>query len=154
MPHPFLIASQSDYLIQIVDINSHTEWQTVQIQISWLLQKPTDQDLLWLQKQGISGFSRTRVKTGSIWLQLWTYASFISTSLPVIPFLHSQTYPSYLAMPFLTVLDLYSPRHWVVCYLSSSWKLLFVSVMLLLSTGNLTVTYLNPSPAESRYTLS
>ena len=30
--------SQSDYLIQIVDINSHTEWQTVQIQISWVLQ--------------------------------------------------------------------------------------------------------------------
>ena len=39
MPHPFLLVSQSDYLIQIVDINSHTEWQTVQIQISWLLQK-------------------------------------------------------------------------------------------------------------------
>ena len=37
MPHPFQILSQSDYLIQIVDINSHTEWQTVQIQISWQL---------------------------------------------------------------------------------------------------------------------
>ena len=37
MPHPFQIFSQSDYLIHIVDINSHTEWQTVQIQISWLL---------------------------------------------------------------------------------------------------------------------
>ena len=33
MPHPPLIISQSDYLIQIVDINSQTEWQTVQIQI-------------------------------------------------------------------------------------------------------------------------
>ena len=39
MPHPFQILSQSDYLIQIFYINSHTEWQTVQIQISWLLQK-------------------------------------------------------------------------------------------------------------------
>ena len=39
--------------IQIADINSHTEWQTVQIQISWLLlQKPTDLDLHYLQKQG------------------------------------------------------------------------------------------------------
>ena len=38
MPHPLLIVSQSDYLIQTVDISSHTEWQTVQIQISWLLQ--------------------------------------------------------------------------------------------------------------------
>ena len=33
MSHPLLFVSQSDSLIQIVDINSHTEWQTVQIQI-------------------------------------------------------------------------------------------------------------------------
>ena len=63
MPHPLLIFSQSDYLIQIVDINSHIEWQTVQIQISWLLQKPTDLDLHCLQQQGISVFSRTRVNS-------------------------------------------------------------------------------------------
>ena len=56
MPCPFQIFSQSDYLIQIVDKNLHTEWQTVQIQ------KPTDLDLHCLQRQGISGFSRTRVK--------------------------------------------------------------------------------------------
>ena len=31
---PLLIFSQSDSLIQVVDINSNTEWQTVQIQIS------------------------------------------------------------------------------------------------------------------------
>ena len=53
MPCPFLFFSQSDYLIQIADINSRTEWQTVQ--------KPTDLDLHCLQRQGISGFSRTRV---------------------------------------------------------------------------------------------
>ena len=34
----------------------------MQIQISWLLQKPTDLDLHCLQRKGISGFSRTRVK--------------------------------------------------------------------------------------------
>ena len=34
----------------------------MQIQISWLLQKPTDLDLHCLQRQGISWFSRTRVK--------------------------------------------------------------------------------------------
>ena len=34
----------------------------MQIQISWLLQKPTDLDLHCLQRQGISGFSRTTVK--------------------------------------------------------------------------------------------
>ena len=34
----------------------------MQIQISWLLQKPTDLDLHCLQRQYISGFSRTRVK--------------------------------------------------------------------------------------------
>ena len=33
----------------------------MQIQISWLLKKPTDLDLHCLQSQGISGFSRTRV---------------------------------------------------------------------------------------------
>ena len=43
--HTLFKFSQSDYLIQIVDVNSHTEWQTVQIQISWLLQKSTDLDL-------------------------------------------------------------------------------------------------------------
>ena len=44
MPCPFQIFSQSDYLIQIVDINSHTEWQTMQIQISWLLRS----QLIWI----------------------------------------------------------------------------------------------------------
>ena len=67
-PLLLLIFSQSDYLIQIIDINSHTSWQTVQIQISWLLQKPTDLDLDCLQRKGISGFSRTRVKGPSVML--------------------------------------------------------------------------------------
>ena len=35
----------------------------MQIQISWLLKKPTDLDLHCLQRQGISAFSMTRVKT-------------------------------------------------------------------------------------------
>ena len=38
----------------------------MQIQISWLLQKPTDLDLHCLQMQSISGFSRTRVKIISL----------------------------------------------------------------------------------------
>ena len=38
------------------------EWQTMQIKISWLLQKPTDLDLHCLPRQGISGFIRKRVK--------------------------------------------------------------------------------------------
>ena len=56
MSHPFLIVNQSGYLIHIVDTNSHTEWQTLQIQISWLLQKPADMDLHCLQKaeQGLT----------------------------------------------------------------------------------------------------
>ena len=44
MPCLFQIFSQSDYLFQIVDINLHTEWQTVQIQISWLLRS----QLIWI----------------------------------------------------------------------------------------------------------
>ena len=53
---PFLTVSQSDYLIQIADINSHTEWQTVLIQISWLL-KPTDLDLYCFEEANWSGFT-------------------------------------------------------------------------------------------------
>ena len=62
MPRPLLIISQSVCLTKVVDTNSHTKGQTVQIQISWLLQKPIDLDLHCLQRQGISGFSRSRVK--------------------------------------------------------------------------------------------
>ena len=57
----------------------------MQIQISWLLQKPTDLDLHCLQRQGISGFSRTRVKSiflahifqksVKIFFQHWSYNS-------------------------------------------------------------------------------
>ena len=57
MPHRLLIFSQSDYFIKVVDTNSHSNWQIVQIQISWLLH--------YLQKKGISGFSRTRVNTAN-----------------------------------------------------------------------------------------
>ena len=44
MSRPLQIFNQSDYLIQIDDIDSHTEWQTVQIQISWLLRS----QLIWI----------------------------------------------------------------------------------------------------------
>ena len=56
MSRPFLIFSQSDYLIQVVDANSNTEWKIVQIQIS-----NSDLDQHCLQRQGISEFSRTRI---------------------------------------------------------------------------------------------
>ena len=72
MPCPLLTFSQSDNLIQVVDMNSNTEWQTVQFQIIWLLKKPTDLDLHCLQRHGISGFSRTRVKFK------WTKTEIIS----------------------------------------------------------------------------
>ena len=76
MPRPLPIVSQSDYLIQVVNTNSHTKWCTVQIQISWLLQKPTDLDLHCLQRQCISGFSRTRIKPNAFNPWFYTY-SFI-----------------------------------------------------------------------------
>ena len=63
MPHPFLIFSQSDYLIWVFDRNSHIQWQTVQIQISWLLQKPTDLNLHCLLGQGMSCSAREGLKT-------------------------------------------------------------------------------------------
>ena len=58
MPHPHLISSQKDYLIQVFDRNSQIKWQTVQIQISWLLQKPTDLDFHCLLRQGMSCSAR------------------------------------------------------------------------------------------------
>ena len=61
MPRPLVSFSKSVYLIQFADTNSNTEWQTVQIQISLLLQKSTDLNLHCLQWQDISEFSRTRV---------------------------------------------------------------------------------------------
>ena len=48
MSFPLLVFSLSDYFIQVIDTNSNTDWQTVQIQIIWLLEKPTDLDLLCL----------------------------------------------------------------------------------------------------------
>ena len=59
MARPLLIFSQSGYLIQVVDTNSHTSWQTVQIQMGYL-------GLHCLQRQGISGFKRTRVNNQNI----------------------------------------------------------------------------------------
>ena len=46
-------------------------WQTEQIQISWLLQKPTDLDLHCLQRQGISRLSRTRVNMKKQDMEAW-----------------------------------------------------------------------------------
>ena len=45
MPCLLLMTNQSDSLFQIFDINSHTEWQTVQIQISWLQSR---NQLIWI----------------------------------------------------------------------------------------------------------
>ena len=61
MPCSLLIFCQSIYLMQIVNANSNTEWQTVRIQISLLLQKSTFLDVQCLQRQGISGFSGVRL---------------------------------------------------------------------------------------------
>ena len=56
----------------------------MQIQISWLLQKPTDLDLHCLQRQGISGFSRTRVRDIDILLGLlYHWPVTIITLLPL-----------------------------------------------------------------------
>ena len=87
----FLIGSQSDCLIQFVDTNSHTEWQAVQIQISWLLQKPTDLDLHCLQRQGISGFSRTRLRSACT-----------SSLSRLFPFLYHNIFTSWTAKTLIS----------------------------------------------------
>ena len=71
MPYLLLISGQSDYLIRVFDRNSHISWQTVQIQINWLPQKPTDLDLHCLQRKCITGLSRTRVNI-AVWTRRMT----------------------------------------------------------------------------------
>ena len=56
MPCTLLIISQSDYLIQVVDTNLHTMINSADPD-----QKATDLELLCLQRQGMSEFSRTGV---------------------------------------------------------------------------------------------
>ena len=62
MPHPLVIFSQSDYLIQVVHSNVKYLMTNSADPDQLASKKPTDLDLHCLQRQGISGFSRTRVK--------------------------------------------------------------------------------------------
>ena len=70
MSHSFLISNQSDYLTWVYDRNSHIYWQTVQIQISWLLQKPTNLDLHCLLRQGMSCSAREGLSMVKVFVQL------------------------------------------------------------------------------------
>ena len=88
----FQIFRLSDYLTQTADINSHAEWQTVQIQISWLLRS----QLIWIYTvckcrvypgsagQGLRGTSKEyplhmfllRNKNSIVWMwypNIWSY---------------------------------------------------------------------------------
>ena len=82
MPPPLLIFSQSVYLIQAVDTNSNTELQTVQIQISWFLKKPTDLDLHCSQRQGISGSSRTGINISQVLLNKNELMPYVTSVCP------------------------------------------------------------------------
>ena len=61
MPHPLLIFSQSEYLIQVV-IQIDMLILTNSVDPDQLVSSDSVQILHCLQRQGISGFSRTRVK--------------------------------------------------------------------------------------------
>ena len=65
MPCQFPIFSQSDYLIQVVDIYKFAYLIAKSADPDQLasseVQRPTDLALHCLQRQGIPGFSRTRV---------------------------------------------------------------------------------------------
>ena len=58
MPCPLVIVSHSVRWINIVNTNSQTKQQTMQIQISWLLQKPTDLDQHCLQRKAYQGAAK------------------------------------------------------------------------------------------------
>ena len=74
MPRPFSIPSRSDFLVRsaVLGIDSHTQWQAVRIRIWWLLQRSTNLDLHCLQRQGMFGFSRTRVTRYTCWYSVKT----------------------------------------------------------------------------------
>ena len=60
----------SSVSIKILDLSSKKN-ETVKIQTSWLLQKPTDLDLHCLQRQGITEFKRTTVKMSEYLGEIW-----------------------------------------------------------------------------------
>ena len=81
---------------------------TVQIQISWLLKKPTDLDLLCLQRQDIFGFSMTRVKAkicieGKLFWVL-AFCTCLTTSFSTVQrtlnFTCGWGLPMYIFLPF------------------------------------------------------
>ena len=82
-PALFQIFSQSDYLVQIVDINSHSEWQTVQIQISWLLRS----QLIWIYT-----VCKGSVYPGSAGLELSPPVVFLLTVPRRVPQLYSSLF--------------------------------------------------------------
>ena len=93
MPRPFPIISQSDYLIQIVD-KKCTYWMSNSADPDQL----TSSEANWsgstcLQRQGISGFSRTRVKVNCLNCYIW----FLSTLKTICPYF----LPSAICPPFL-----------------------------------------------------
>ena len=69
----------------------------MQIQISWLLQKPTDLDLHCLQSQGISGFSRTRVKEDFVFMQLNPFCTNIKKNTHIELFINHS--PQFMIFP-------------------------------------------------------
>ena len=100
----------------------------MQIQISWLLQQPTDLDLHCLQRQGISRFSRTRVKwhwidqtSVYIWItQNSTYKYPLQTLFYILDKCGIFS-PQTIKVNVLKVWTLYSIPLWLkLCFLCSS----------------------------------
>ena len=95
MPRPLLIVSQSDSLIQIVDINSYSA------DPDQLASKPTDLELHCLQSQGISRFSRAKVKI--LWVKAYSVDHVLTPCFIHSIYLwrnkiHLSKYPFYLKL--------------------------------------------------------
>ena len=67
MPHPLLIFSQSDYLILVVDTNSNTKRQMVQIQLIWICTVCKSRAYLGLARQGRTSLSGHLEGVPSTW---------------------------------------------------------------------------------------
>ena len=124
----------------------------MQIQISWLLQKPTDLDLHCLQRQYISGFSRTRVKYFSyfffffclkkkIWLiQYLTVFYFAVNNLSVICDLFEYYLTEISCTRRVIIFHLVTLK-WHLGPVVQNFTKLLANVMLKFLSWNMAITY-------------
>ena len=118
----------------------------MQTQISWLLQKPTDLDLHCSQRQGISGFSRTRVKISLLGCKA-NFLHFVRSNWAFAVYAWSLKTPSCLTWSTYIV-KLSNGLDKTCIFNKNYWYSIFVILMCTYNihklTNKLTLVLLNP----------